>query len=117
MRIESQKVRIPGDRWKGSATKQFNRSVILELGQIELNGLRKSREICNHQDTLLLILANENQNFSVPGPQKLQRATTKGLVALAQRKRSLHPPKKRIGIALLRFHVDCLVVIFGIQID
>ena len=63
------------------------------------------------------MLAHEHENLAIVRLQKFQRAPPQRRPALAHAENPLHPPEQRAGVALLRFDVDRLVVILGIEDD
>ena len=84
--------------------------------QIKLHGLRETRQVSDDQDDLVFIAAQIGQYPLIARQQKLERATSKRAVLLAQLDQTLGPVQQRIRILLLRFHVDRFVVVRRVDI-
>ena len=61
--------------------------------------------------------AQEGQHLAVLGQQELDVAAAEHRVLGAQRDQATHPPQQRAGVVALRFDVDRLVVVLGVDDD
>jgi len=85
--------------------------------KLQIDGLGKPRQIHHHQDGLRFIGASKREHLVIGGGEELKIAVPERREAFANRDHPAHPPEERGQIRFLDFHIDRLVVEFGIDID
>ena len=77
--------------------------------------LCQSGEVGHHQNGFFLKAAGKGQNLSVIRLHKFKASPSEGPEPFPLGDKALCPPEEGIGVVLLVFHVDCLVVIFRVD--
>ncbi len=99
------------DRRERAAPEQLDRDAALEAAEVELDRLRRAREVGNAQDAVALVLAQVGQDLAVARVEQPQAAAAERLVRLADRDHALHPVEQGRRLALLGLDVDRLVAV------
>ena len=117
VRAEGQEVRLVRDLRKPRAAEHLLGDDARVVLQVQLDVLDEPRQVGNHQDALILVLADERQDLGIVGTQQTERAPAEGPERLAQGDQPLDPPQERRRVALLRLDVHRLVVVLRIDDD
>src|SRR5437867_9123049 len=107
---QSQKVWRIANRRELRPAEQFNRRSSLECRQIQTSVLNEAGEVCDDQNDFVLVSANKRENSMVFRIQKLQRAASECFISFPHGNKPLHPPQHRMGVVLLRLHIERFVV-------
>ena len=91
VRRQCEQIRKLANRRKRRAAHQLDRYASLVSSEIQLDRLRRTREIRDAKDRLVAILAQVRQYFAIAGPQKRERSAAEGFVGLAGREHPPHP--------------------------
>ena len=117
MPTEREQIRPVAHHRELGAAHQLDGHHSLHAGEIELDVLHVPRQVRDHEDDLVLEAAHERQDARVRRVQELDRAASEGPEALPQGNEALGPPEERVRVRLLRFDVERLVVILGVDDD
>jgi hypothetical protein len=117
VRAERQHVRPVADRRERRSAEQLDRDHPLVLRQVDLDVLHVAREVRDDENSLLLVASHERDRARVVGIQKLDRAAPESAKLLPQGDETPHPPEERVAVRLVRFDVDCLVVVLVVDDD
>ena len=109
--------RVLADFRERVLTENFPRLISGVRGQVEFHRLSKPREIHDHEDDLVLVLAQEGQDLVVVGRQKLHCPPAECAITAAGRGDAPCPVQQRGKIPLLIFDIDGFVVVLGINDD
>ena len=117
VRAEREEIRNVADLRKLGAPKELVWHLPFELREIELHKLHEARQVRDDEDRLVAMLPDEREDARVVRAEKLDRPAAERLVTLAERDDALHPPEERVRVVVLRFDVERLVVVLGIDDD
>ncbi len=114
---ESEQVWAVADHRELGASHQLDGDHPLHGREIELDVLNVARQIRDHEDDLVLEAAHEGKHTRVRRVKELDRAASERTEALPERDEALGPPEQRVRVRLLRFDVERLVVVLGVDVD
>ncbi len=99
------------DHREARAAEHFQRNAALPGGEVELGRLRRSRQIGDAQNDLVLILAHIAQHRAVFRPDERHGAAAEGERGFADRDQPLGGREQRGETARLRLDIDGLIAI------
>ena len=99
------------DRRKQRAAAQLDRNAAGKFRKIQLDGLRRARDIGDAKDDVVIEVAQIRQNLAVLRVEETQTPASERGVAASHRQHAAHPVQQRVRIALLRLDVDRLIAV------
>ncbi len=110
---QRQQVRQFTDGGEGRAPQHLHRHPAIELLHMQLDRLRRVRQVGDAQDRGVFPLPQVGQDLAVAGKDETQRAAPEGVALAALRQQTARPVQQGMRVALLRFDVDGLVPVQG----
>ncbi len=108
---QGQQIGQGADRRKLRGAGELDGDLALLRRQVELDGLRRARQVEHAQHHVVIMLAQIGQHLAVARAQEGQVAVAEGVMGLAHGDHALGPVEQRAGVSLLRFDVDGLVAV------
>ena len=108
-------VRELADRRERRAARHLDRHAALEPREIELDRLRRAREVRDAQHGFAVVLAQVREHLAVAGLEENERAAAERLEALADLDQAARPVEQRRRVARLRLDVDRLVAVHRVH--
>ncbi len=114
---QSQHVGVFADGREGGLGEHLRGHQALTRREIQFHILDKPGKIVHHQDAFFLMTTQKSQDLGILRQEELDGPPAQGLVPLSQGNHALHPPQQGMGIILLGFHIDGLVMVFRVDVD
>src|SRR5258708_28450739 len=105
------------DYWESSMTECVFRHPPNPILEVQIDRLRKPRQVNRDQDRLFVVITRKCEHFMVGRRKQLKIPVTESRETFANSDHSTHPPQERGQIRFLNLHIDCLIVEFGIDIN
>ena len=104
-------VRRVADRREIRASHELDRHAPLVPSEVELDRLRRARQIGDAKDGIAAVLAKIGDDLAVGRTQEGERSAAERLLQLARGEHAPHPVQQGRGLARLRLDVDRLVAV------
>src|SRR5580700_4434182 len=105
------------DYWESSMTEGVFGHPPNPILEIQIDRLRKPRQVDDDQDGLFVVITGKGEHYMVGRRKQLKIPVTERRETFANSDYSTHPPEEGGQIRFLNLHIDCLIVEFGIDIN